>query len=128
MGALSNKGGRGQRNREEIGAVFILLAASPLVRPARQNHHATQATPGLVSYRGLMQNFRQASQPLSYAESPPGLFTVISNALQRESEIKCYAARCILFFVDSAKSLSALWSEEGNIKNIEKGVNDCSKI
>ena len=74
LGALSNKGGRGQRNREEIGAVFILLAASPLVGPARQNHHATQATPGLVSYRGLMQNFRQASQPLSYAESPPGLF------------------------------------------------------
>ena len=97
MGALSNKGGRGQRNREEIGAVFILLAASPLVRPARQNHHATQATPGLVSYRGLMQNFRQASQPLSYAESPPGLFTVISNALQRESEIKCYAARSMYF-------------------------------
>ena len=31
LGALSNKGGRGQRNREEIGAVFIFLAASPLV-------------------------------------------------------------------------------------------------
>ena len=77
-----------------------------------------------------MQNFRQASQPLSYAESPPppGLFTVISNALQRESEIECYTARCILFFVDSAKSLSVPFSEEGNIKNIEKGVNDCSKI
>ena len=59
---------------------------------------------------------------------PPGLFTVISNALQRESEIECYTARCILFFVDSAKSLSVPFSEEGNIKNIEKGVNDCSKI
>ena len=45
-----------------------------------------------------MQNFRQASQALSYAESPPGLFTVISNALQRESEIECYTARCIFFF------------------------------
>ena len=38
LGALSNKGGRGQRNREEIGAegesgqaVFIFLAASLLV-------------------------------------------------------------------------------------------------
>ena len=36
VGALSNKGGRGQRNREEIGA------GSPLVRPDRQNRHATQ--------------------------------------------------------------------------------------
>ena len=35
-GALSNKGGRGQRNREEIGA--------GAVRPARQNRHATLAT------------------------------------------------------------------------------------
>ena len=39
LGALSNKGGRGQRNREEIGA-----GARPLVRPARQNRHATQAS------------------------------------------------------------------------------------
>ena len=38
-GELSNKGGRGQRNREEIGAG----ATSPLVRPARQKRHATQA-------------------------------------------------------------------------------------
>ena len=29
------------------------------------------ATPRLVSFRGLIQNFRQASPPLSYAESPP---------------------------------------------------------
>ena len=36
LGALSNKGERGQRYCEEIGA-------SPLVRPARQNRHATQA-------------------------------------------------------------------------------------
>ena len=60
LGELSNKGGRGQRNSEEIGAgaVFIFLAALPLVlarfareffvatpllRPARQNRHATQA-------------------------------------------------------------------------------------
>ena len=49
LGALSNKGGRGQRNREEIGAeatwVFIFLAATRLLRPARQNRHATQAIP-----------------------------------------------------------------------------------
>ena len=35
MGALNNKGGQGQRNREEIGAgttFFIFLAASPLSR------------------------------------------------------------------------------------------------
>ena len=37
MGVLSNEGGRGQRNREEIGV------GSPLVRPARQNRRATQA-------------------------------------------------------------------------------------
>ena len=61
-GALSNKGGRGQRNRKEIGAgatwflFFSRLrrsfsrasranfAATPLLRPARQNRHATQAT------------------------------------------------------------------------------------
>ena len=41
LGPLSNKGGRGQRNREEIGAeatcnlVFIFLAASPLVLAPR---------------------------------------------------------------------------------------------
>ena len=61
MGALSNKGGRGQRNREEIGAEatyfsrgfaarsralrarISLLRRSPLLRPTRQNRHATQA-------------------------------------------------------------------------------------
>ena len=31
------------------------------------------ATPRLVSFRGLIQNFRRASLPLSYAESPPPL-------------------------------------------------------
>ena len=70
------------------------------------------------------------------------LFTGISTALQRESfaglvggmtlkcenRIECYTARCILFFVDSAKSISVLWSEEGDVKKIEKGANDCSKI
>ena len=35
LGALNNKGERGQRYREETGA-------SPLMRPARQNRHATQ--------------------------------------------------------------------------------------
>ena len=43
---LSNKGGRRLKNREEIGAGatwLIFLAASPLVRPALQNRHATQA-------------------------------------------------------------------------------------
>ena len=59
LGALSNKGGRGQRNCEETGAeATFFLAASPLVlarfarisqlrrsllRPAQQNCHATQA-------------------------------------------------------------------------------------
>ena len=55
LGELSNKGGRGQRNREEIGAGAgaspLVLArfareffvATPLLRPARQNRHATQA-------------------------------------------------------------------------------------
>jgi len=39
LGAPSDKGGRGQRNRE----VFIFLAVSPLVRSAQQHRHATQA-------------------------------------------------------------------------------------
>ena len=61
LGELSNKGGRGQRNCEEIGAgatVFFFFSrlrrsysrasranfeATPLLRPARQNRHATQA-------------------------------------------------------------------------------------
>ena len=57
LGALSNKGGREQRNREEIGAgaVFIFFAASPLVRPARQNRHATQASNWSLS-RSLVVN------------------------------------------------------------------------
>ena len=42
------------------------------------------ATSKLVSYRGLIQNFRRASPPLSYAESPPraafwGCYRGISN-------------------------------------------------
>ena len=67
LGALSNKGGRGQRNREEIGAEatwFLFFsrlrrsfsrasranfAATPLLRPARQNRHATQASPKIAS-------------------------------------------------------------------------------
>ena len=44
LGALSNKGGRGQRNREEIGAE----ATTPLLCPARQNRHATQANSALT--------------------------------------------------------------------------------
>ena len=55
LGALSNKGGRKQRNREEIpggsnlffsrllAASRANFAATPLLRPARQNRHATQA-------------------------------------------------------------------------------------
>ena len=31
------------------------------------------ATPRFVSFRGLIQNFRRAPPPLSYAEFPPGL-------------------------------------------------------
>ena len=42
MGALSSKGGREQRNREEIGREQLYYF-SPLVRPARQNRHARQA-------------------------------------------------------------------------------------
>ena len=35
------------------------------------------ATPRSVSFRGLIQNFRRASPPLSYAESPPGDHAVL---------------------------------------------------
>ena len=61
LGALSNKGGRGQRNREEIGAEATWktrrsfshasranFAATPLLRPAQQNPHATQANYSLI--------------------------------------------------------------------------------
>ena len=68
LGALSNKGGRGQRNREEIGAEATWtsplrrsfspasranFAAAPLLRPARQNRHATQAIDEMESDNGL---------------------------------------------------------------------------
>ena len=50
MGALRNKGGRGQRNREEIGAeaTCIFLAASPLVlaRFAREFRGYAAPAPG----------------------------------------------------------------------------------
>ena len=64
---LSNKGGRGQKNREEIGAGATELSASPLVlaRLAREfrgfaarapgstkNRHATQATFVFVHQHG----------------------------------------------------------------------------
>ena len=49
LGALSNKGGRGQRNREEIRRSFSRasranFAATPLLRPARQNILASGIT------------------------------------------------------------------------------------
>ena len=59
MGAQSNKGALGQRNLEEIGVGsklvharsarrFRVFRALPLVRLARQNLHATQATVILI--------------------------------------------------------------------------------
>ena len=59
LGAQSNKGGLGQRNLEEIGVAstlfharsagrFRVFLALPLVRLARQNRHATQATVILI--------------------------------------------------------------------------------
>ena len=44
---LTNKAGEGRETARRLGReqlVFIFLAASPLVRPVRQNRHATQAT------------------------------------------------------------------------------------
>ena len=55
LGALSNKGGRGQRNREEI-ASRANFAAWPLVRPARQNRHATQATLVILDCSGKIKS------------------------------------------------------------------------
>ena len=47
LGALSNKGGRGQRNREEIGAGatwnFFSRLRRLCARPVDKNRHATQA-------------------------------------------------------------------------------------
>ena len=79
LGALSNKGGRGQRNREEIGAGATYFsrgfaarshalppasranfAATLLLRPARQNRHATQATKRNV-WRGVVSPLKAVS-------------------------------------------------------------------
>ena len=59
LGALSNKGGRGQRNREEIRRSFSRasranFAATPLLRPGRQNRHATQA---IILASGITASF-----------------------------------------------------------------------
>ena len=39
--------------------------------PLPEGGGGVHATPRSVSFRGLLQNFRRASSPLSYAESPP---------------------------------------------------------
>ena len=44
---VTNQAGEGRETTRRLGQerlVFIFLAASPLVRPVRQNRHATQAT------------------------------------------------------------------------------------
>ena len=55
MGALSNKGGRGQRNRDEIGAALLVLAlfarefrGFATRAPGLTNRHAMQATKNLA--------------------------------------------------------------------------------
>ena len=61
LGALSNKGGREQRNREEIGAgatVRANFAASPLARRARQNRLADA---GYLQWSGACFRVRGAS-------------------------------------------------------------------
>ena len=35
------------------------------------------ATPKSISFRSLIQNFRRASPPLSYAKSPPGCISLL---------------------------------------------------
>ena len=72
LGTLSNKGGRGKRNHEEIGAgatswlcrsflrtSHMNFVASPLMRPAQQNRHATQAT--VVTFIFSPPNWREAT-------------------------------------------------------------------
>ena len=63
LGALSNKGGRGQRNCEEIGAGAANFAATPLLalRPARQNRHATQASEQ-TPFRGVARSHERAAR------------------------------------------------------------------
>ena len=55
MGALSNKGERGQRNRDEIGAALLVLAlfarefrGFATRAPGLTNRHAMQATKNLA--------------------------------------------------------------------------------
>ena len=43
LSALTNKGGEGRETARRLGQLAA-FAASPLVRPARQNRHATQAS------------------------------------------------------------------------------------
>ena len=84
VGRVSNKGGRGQRNREEIGA-GATFAAMPLLRPARQNRHATQAR----HFRGFAIN--TIHQTLSFQS----IKSEIVNFLRRFSK---------LYFGEIAKS------------------------
>ena len=104
LGALSNKGGREQRNREEIGGgsnFFTQLrrsfprasrrilrpAASPLVRPARQNRHNTQTrnfpVGRAVYHLHLTRNFQEfvlnGKQPVSGAPNDGFLLNVLKS-------------------------------------------------
>ena len=72
LGVLSNKGGRGQRNREEIGAgatwaTFIFLAASPLVLARFAREFRRYAATPLVRPAFLSQ-FLQSPETCSIRE------------------------------------------------------------
>ena len=90
LGALNNKGRRGQRNREEIGAgatwkVFIFLAASLSVHArfwgfaaqscSRQNRHATQASVNVTVNRKVKHHVYVKRQTRICTTWPSFLFT-----------------------------------------------------
>ena len=72
LGALSNNGGRGQRNRSFLRASRANFAASPLVRPARRNRHATQTSLNQADRTDLPTSFTpQLNTPKKVTSNTP---------------------------------------------------------
>ena len=69
------------------------------------------ATPRLVSFRGLIQNFRWASPPLSYVAFPPGSKTPLNDSLHAISKIGTDACPWALSIPGDKHCFS--WKSEG---------------
>ena len=122
LGVLSNKGGREQRNREEIGAgatwaTFIFLAATPLLRPAGQNRHATQARGKKEPLARKPHDFEKLSSPTKAASDWCGAGSVDYLAL--ETSIKpgklCLRAPQIWSYLICGRRLQLLWTDLSSV-------------